>query len=78
MRSRHINEYPKSNNEERMLKNSPSTRQQPRVYETIRARLENKDQTDGRKHNSPDMNRYRAGENRSQQQTIKANKTSEN
>lgn len=59
-----------------MLKNSPSTRTQPRVYETIRARLENKEQADGRKHNSPDMNRYRAGENRGQQQSTKANKTS--
>lgn len=76
MRSRNINEYPKSNNEERMLKNSPSTRTQPRVYETIRARLENKEQADGRKHNSPDMNRYRAGDNRGQQQATKANKTS--
>jgi hypothetical protein len=79
MRSRQPNDYTKSQNEERVVKNSSPRTAQPRVYETIKARLENnRDQQDNRKHNSPDMNRYRGADNRQPYSTVRRPKSGEN
>jgi hypothetical protein len=65
MRTRQANDYARPQNEERFPKTSSPRAGQPRVYETIKARLDgNRDQQDARKHNSPDMNRYRGADNR--------------
>lgn len=65
MRTRQANDYARPQNEDRFPKASSPRGAQPRVYETIKARLDgNRDQQEARKHNSPDMNRYRAADNR--------------
>jgi hypothetical protein len=59
-----------------MNKNHPQRNAQNRPYETIKARVEgSRDQQDNRKHNSPDINRFRTAENR---QAYTANRKARN